>query len=144
MAPISPKFLPLTGPAPVETVETLTRRRLPDTRESVTRKFLIHGETATYKYYVNVGFFANGEPGEIFVRAAGPIGSSLREKIDMLSIEISHRLQLGEAVEKIVERYSRRQFDAGETRSEFGYVKSPIELAVRYALALRERRKTGG
>ena len=49
---------------------TTNRRRLPNRRPSVTQDIEVDGRTFT----ASVGFFADGTPGEIFIRAKGTEG----------------------------------------------------------------------
>lgn len=83
----------LPPPAVVE------RRRLPDTRQSVTKKITINhlteeGSMASLDLYVTVGLYDDGTPGEIFARA-GKMGSTVSGLLDSVCICMSIGLQSG-------------------------------------------------
>lgn len=44
------------------------RKRLPATRQSVTHKFTITSEKGPVSFYLIVGLYDNGNPGEIFIK----------------------------------------------------------------------------
>ena len=57
----------------VEAADAAARRRkLPDTRQSITHKFSVAG----FDGYITVGLFEDGQPGEIFI-TLGKAGSTL-------------------------------------------------------------------
>ena len=70
------------------------RRRLPDTRKSVTRRVQHAGEL---DLYITVGFYSRMHalaPGEVFVKI-GKEGSTLQAMVDLIAIQISMMLQYG-------------------------------------------------
>ena len=68
------------------------RERLPHTRRSLTHKFDIQG----HEGYVNVGFYPDGRPGELFITMAKE-GSTIGGLMDVLGTSISIGLQYGGA-----------------------------------------------
>lgn len=76
------------------------RVRLPDTRESITRKITIthsrngDGSTEELDIYVIVGLYPDGRPGEVFIRA-GKIGGTISGLLDALAVCLSIGLQSG-------------------------------------------------
>lgn len=66
------------------------RRRLPQTRRSVTHTIR---HTGTLKIYITVGFYTNGDPGEVFIKI-GKEGSTLAGLMDIIGVQISQMLQL--------------------------------------------------
>lgn len=66
------------------------RRKLPDERKSITHKFSVGG----HEGYIIVGMYAEGAPGEIFIKMAKE-GSTLSGFMDGLALSISVGLQYG-------------------------------------------------
>ncbi len=64
------------------------RRKLPDERKSITHKFSVGG----HEGYIIVGKYAEGAPGEIFIKMAKE-GSTLSGFMDGLALSISPRFQ---------------------------------------------------
>ena len=92
------------------------RVRLPDERQSVTKKLTIHSTVAgDVKVYVQVGFYPDGRPGEIFLKA-DQMGSTLSGMLDALSMCMSVALQAGVPLSWFVEKLKNLQFEpAGPT-----------------------------
>jgi ribonucleoside-diphosphate reductase alpha chain len=73
------------------------RERLPDLRNSITRRFHIprsdnqHGDL---KMWVTVGLYPDGRPGEIFI-TADSAGSMARGALDAVAMMVSLALQYG-------------------------------------------------
>lgn len=82
------------------------RRRLPDERQAITKKFVIGG----VKGYFTVGMFENGDPGELFITVAKE-GSTLRGLIDGIGVSVSMALQHGVPLETLVEKLSYMRFE---------------------------------
>jgi ribonucleoside-diphosphate reductase alpha chain len=82
-----------------------SRRKMPNTRKSVTHKFELSGT----EMYVTVGFYPDGSPGEIFI-VASKQGSTINGLMDTLSITISHALQYGCPVSKLYEKFTGTKF----------------------------------
>jgi ribonucleoside-diphosphate reductase alpha chain len=81
------------------------RRKMPNTRKSVTHKFELSGT----EMYVTVGFYPDGAPGEVFI-VASKQGSTINGLMDTLSITISHALQYGCPVSKLYEKFTGTKF----------------------------------
>jgi ribonucleoside-diphosphate reductase alpha chain len=80
------------------------RRKLPLTRRSVTRKIDIGGT----EVYAHVGLYEDGTPGELFFTAN--CGSTIDGLLDSVAIAVSHALQYGAPMEKLVEKYQGTKF----------------------------------
>lgn len=86
------------------------RMRLPKERQSTTHHFTMGYDGGEVDIYVIVGFFENGRPGEVFVRAA-KMGGVISGFLDAWAVAVSLLLQRGEALDKIVEKYRFQQFE---------------------------------
>jgi ribonucleoside-diphosphate reductase alpha chain len=82
------------------------RRRLPDDRTEVGRKFRV-GE---YEGYIHVGVFDDGSPGDIFVDIAKD-GTTLQGLMNSLMIAVSMGLQYGVPPEVYVSKLSHLRFE---------------------------------
>ena len=82
------------------------RKKLPDERQSMTHKFRI-GE---HKGYLNVGYYENGKPGEIFVTMAKE-GSTVRGLMDTVATLVSICLQYGVPLEDLVRKFEYVKFE---------------------------------
>lgn len=90
------------------------RKRLPNTRNSVTHKFSI----GTQEGYLTVGLYEDGSPGEIFI-VMSKQGSFAQGAIDALATMMSLALQYGVPVESIVNKLKGTSFDpSGITTNE--------------------------
>jgi ribonucleoside-diphosphate reductase alpha chain len=103
-------------PAPVvQIVEKIVHRpvreKLARTRSSRTFEFRV----ADCKGFVTVGEYADGRPGELFVRVSKQ-GSTLAGIVDAFAIAVSHGLQYGVPLRTFVEQYTNMRFEpAGMT-----------------------------
>jgi ribonucleoside-diphosphate reductase alpha chain len=89
------------------------RERLPHTRQSVTHKFDIQG----HEGYINVGFYPDGRPGELFITMAKE-GSTIGGLMDVLGTAISIGLQYGVPLEVFVNKFAHSRFEpAGFTKN---------------------------
>jgi len=89
------------------------RRRLPDTRRSITHKFSIEG----HEGYITVGTYEDGSPGEIFVTMAKE-GSAISGMMDAFATSISLTLQYGVPLGDLVHKFSHMRFEpAGRTEN---------------------------
>jgi ribonucleoside-diphosphate reductase alpha chain len=89
------------------------RERLPHTRSSVTHKFDIQG----HEGYINVGFYPDGRPGELFITMAKE-GSTIGGLMDVLGTAISIGLQYGVPLEVFVNKFAHSRFEpAGFTKN---------------------------
>lgn len=119
--PLTPAGRPEAAPGASDVAEVLPppavveRRRLPDTRQSVTKKITINhlteeGPVASLDVYVTVGLYDDGTPGEIFVRA-GKMGSTVSGLLDSVCICMSIGLQSGVPLEWYVTKLKGMKFE---------------------------------
>jgi ribonucleoside-diphosphate reductase alpha chain len=98
-----------TPPVPLQ-----TRRRLPDDRREIGRKFRV-GE---YEGYIHVGLYEDGSPGDIFVDIAKD-GTTMAGLMNSLMIAVSMGLQYGVPPEVYVSKLSHLRFEpSGLTNDE--------------------------
>ena len=69
----------------------MARERLPETRECVTRKIRLGG----IDFFVRVGLYPDGRPGELFVTQSGESGSHVAVLADGMAQAVSIALQHG-------------------------------------------------
>ena len=105
------------------------RRRLHDTRASLTHKFTIEG----HEGYITVGLFEDNTPGELFVTMAKE-GSTLSGMMDAFATSISLSLQYGVPMAHLVEKFAHMRFEpSGWTgNSELGFAKSIVDYVFRW------------
>ncbi|MFM7315966.1 MAG: vitamin B12-dependent ribonucleotide reductase [bacterium] len=109
---------PAPTPAPVVSPQTLAspqprRIRLPDTRQSMTHKFDIQG----HEGYITVGFFENGQPGELFITMAKE-GSTVGGLMDVIGTLVSMGLQYGVPLEVFIKKFAHGRYEpSGFTRN---------------------------
>jgi ribonucleoside-diphosphate reductase alpha chain len=110
-------------PVPME------RRRLPDTRASLTHKFSIEG----HEGYITVGLFDDGTPGELFVTMAKE-GSTLSGMMDAFATSVSLLLQYRVPLAHLVEKFGHMRFEpSGWTgNGEIGFAKSIVDYVFRW------------
>jgi ribonucleoside-diphosphate reductase alpha chain len=82
------------------------RRRLPDDRVEVGRKFRV-GE---YEGYIHVGLFDDGTPGDIFVDIAKE-GTTLAGLMNSFMISVSLGLQYGVPLEVYCSKFAHMRFE---------------------------------
>lgn len=82
------------------------RRRLPDTRRSVTHKFSIQG----YEGYITVGLYENGVPGEVFIHMQKQ-GSTMQGIMDSFATILSVALQYGVPFDSLVDKFKDTRFE---------------------------------
>lgn len=97
------------------------RKRLPDTRDSITHKATIiddyGGETDVY---FTVGLYADGTPGELFI-SVGKQGSTLKGVVDSFAIALSMGLQYGVPLDSIIRKFKTAYFEpSGRIQSDSG------------------------
>lgn len=133
-----------------ETIEALravpARKRLPDERQSVTKHFSLIGEDGKpAKGYATVGFYANGRPGELFLKLAKQ-GSTSSGFADAFATAISMLLQYGVPLEVLSEKFIATRFTpAGVTGdSDFPIVTSVPDLVFRWATHRWGKKKEEG
>ena len=105
------------------------RRRLADTRASLTHKFTIEG----HEGYITVGLFDDGTPGELFVTMAKE-GSTLSGMMDSFATSISLLFQYGVPLTHLVEKFGHMRFEpSGWTGNpEIGFAKSIVDYVFRW------------
>ena len=127
----APAALPAVEPKPipVKIVERPMRRRLPDTRASITHKFNIAG----HEGYLTVGLYENGMPGELFVTMAKE-GSTIGGLMDSIGTATSVSLQYGVPLESLVRKFTHQRFEpAGmTTNADIPFAKSLVDYIFRW------------
>jgi ribonucleoside-diphosphate reductase alpha chain len=118
--------------AVVERIVEVTRpqrRRLADTRASLTHKFSIEG----HEGYITVGLFEDNTPGELFVTMAKE-GSTLSGMMDAFATSVSLLFQYGVPLSHLVEKFGHMRFEpAGWTgNAEIGFAKSIVDYVFRW------------
>jgi ribonucleoside-diphosphate reductase alpha chain len=105
------------------------RRRLPDERQAVCHKF----DVAGHEGYIHVGFFEDGQPGEIFIKMAKE-GSTISGLMDTIATLTSLSLQYGVPLDALVGKFSHMRFEpSGFTKNaEIPMAKSLIDYIFRY------------
>jgi ribonucleoside-diphosphate reductase alpha chain len=94
-------------PEPQESPQMVaSRQALPTTRESVTHKFSV----ARHEGYLTVGFYADGRPGEIFLKMAKE-GSTLSGMCQAFCLAFSLAMQYGLTVEEACKRFKGMRFE---------------------------------
>jgi ribonucleoside-diphosphate reductase alpha chain len=89
------------------------RRRLPDTRRSITHKFAVSG----HEGYVTVGLHEDGTPGEVFIKMAKH-GSTMSGLVDTIAVLTSLALQYGVPLEAIARKFQYTRFEpSGHTKN---------------------------
>ncbi|MDX2147797.1 MAG: adenosylcobalamin-dependent ribonucleoside-diphosphate reductase [Planctomycetota bacterium] len=113
----------------VEIVHRPMRRRLPDTRSSLTHKFNVAG----HEGYLTVGLYEDGKPGELFITMSKE-GSTIGGLMDSLGTATSVALQYGVPVESLVSKFSFQRFEpAGMTENpEIPFAKSLVDYIFRW------------
>jgi ribonucleoside-diphosphate reductase alpha chain len=125
-------------------IEVPVREKLPRNRASRTFEFRV----ADCKGFVNVGEYADGRPGEIFLRISKQ-GSTLAGIMDAFAISVSYGLQYGVPLRAYVETLTNTRFEpAGMTDDpDLRFASSLIDyifrrLALQY-LSYEERAELG-
>ncbi len=105
------------------------RRRLPDDRVEVGRKFRV----GDYEGYIHVGLFDDGTPGDIFVDIAKE-GTTLAGLMNSFMISVSLGLQYGVPLEVYVSKFSHMRFEpSGMTNdADIRVAKSIVDYIFRW------------
>jgi ribonucleoside-diphosphate reductase alpha chain len=113
----------------VKVVERPMRRRLPDTRASITHKFNVAG----HEGYLTVGLYEDGTPGELFITMAKE-GSTIGGLMDAVGTATSVSLQYGVPVESLVKKFTHQRFEpAGMTMNpDIPFAKSLVDYIFRW------------
>ncbi len=100
------------------------RRRLPDTRQSITHKFSVAG----HEGYLTVGLYEDAQPGELFITMAKE-GSTVGGLMDVIGTCTSMALQYGVPLITLVDKFRHARFEpSGMTSSkEIPFAKSLID-----------------
>jgi len=108
---------------------TLVRRRLPDTRHSLTHKFSVGG----HEGYLTVGLFEDGSPGELFITMAKE-GSTIGGLMDVIGTETSLALQYGVPLDAMVKKFSHARFEPSgwTTNPDIPVAKSVVDYIFRW------------
>ena len=88
---------------------TTERRRLPDTRNSITHKFDVGG----HEGYLTVGLFPDGTPGELFIQMS-KVGSTIGGLMDTIGILTSMGLQHGVPLDTMAGKLRLTRFEPQE------------------------------
>ena len=118
------------------------RRRLPDDRTEVGRKFKV-GE---YEGYIHVGLFEDGTPGDIFVDIAKE-GTTLAGLMNSFMISVSLGLQYGVPLEVYVSKFSHMRFEPSGPDERRGHPRREVDRRLHLPLDGQEvplRRPAGG
>jgi ribonucleoside-diphosphate reductase alpha chain len=100
------------------------RRRLPDTRQSITHKFSV----ANHEGYLTVGLYEDGQPGELFITMAKE-GSTVGGLMDVIGTCTSMSLQYGVPLITLVDKFRHARFEpSGMTSNrDIPFAKSLID-----------------
>jgi len=105
------------------------RRRLQNERSAITHHFAFGG----HEGYLTVGFYPNGEPGEIFIRMA-KAGSTIAGLMECFGTVVSVSLQHGVPLKVLCDKLSHTRFEpSGWTgNAQIGYAKSVMDYIFRW------------
>ncbi len=100
------------------------RRRLPDTRQSITHKFSVTG----HEGYLTVGLYEDNQPGEVFITMAKE-GSTVGGLMDVIGTCTSMALQYGVPLITLVDKFRHARFEpSGMTSNrDIPFAKSLID-----------------
>jgi len=90
------------------------RKRMPDTRQSITHKFSVGG----HEGYLTVGIYEDFAPGELFITMAKE-GSTVGGTMDSFGTAISLCLQYGVSVQELCRKFAHSRFEPS------GFTKNP-------------------
>ena len=105
------------------------RHRLQDERSAITHHFAFGG----HEGYLTVGFYPNGQPGEIFIRMA-KAGSTIAGLMECFGTVVSVSLQHGVPLKVLCDKLSHTRFEpSGWTgNAKIGYAKSVMDYLFRW------------
>ena len=103
------------------------RHRLQNERSAITHHFAFGG----HEGYLTVGFYPNGQPGEIFIRMA-KAGSTIAGLMECFGTVVSVSLQHGVPLKVLCDKLSHTRFEpSGWTgNAQIGYAKSIMDYVV--------------
>jgi len=110
-------------------IERPMRRRLPDTRRSITHHFNVAG----HEGYLTVGMYEDGDPGELFITMSKE-GSTIGGLMDSLGTAISVALQYGVPVQSLVTKFAHQRFEPQgmTTNADIPFAKSLVDYIFRW------------
>jgi ribonucleoside-diphosphate reductase alpha chain len=110
-------------------IERPMRRRLPDTRSSITHRFNVAG----HEGYLTVGLYDDESPGELFITMSKE-GSTIGGLMDSLGTAISVALQYGVPIESLVNKFAHQRFEPmGMTANrDVPFAKSLVDYIFRW------------
>jgi len=82
------------------------RRKMPQTRRSITHKFDIAG----HEGYLTIGLYDDGKPGEIFV-TMHKVGSTVNGLVDSWATSVSLNLQFGVPIDVLFGKFRHQKFE---------------------------------
>ncbi len=105
-------------------IERPMRKRLPDTRKSITHHFNVAG----HEGYLTVGMYEAGGPGELFITMSKE-GSTIGGLMDSLGTAISVALQYGVPIESLVSKFAYQRFEPQgiTTNRDIPFAKSLVD-----------------
>ncbi len=105
-------------------IERPMRKRLPDTRHSITHHFNVAG----HEGYLTVGMYETGGPGELFITMSKE-GSTIGGLMDSLGTAISVALQYGVPIESLVTKFAFQRFEPQgiTTNRDIPFAKSLVD-----------------
>lgn len=105
------------------------RRRLPDERRAITHHFSVGGQEG----YVTVGFYEDGQPGELFIKMSKE-GSTVSGLMDSFATAVSLALQYGVPLRVLCDKFSHMRFEPSgwSGNARLGYSKSIMDYLFRW------------
>ena len=127
--PVAAVEAPAPAPLQQELFAGAKRRKLPSERSSITHKFSVGG----HEGYITVGMYADGHPGEIFIKMAKE-GSTLSGIMDAFALSVSISLQYGVPLRALVDKFVNSRFEpSGYTGNpKIRYAKSVVDYIGRW------------
>jgi len=112
------------------------KERLPDTRRSVTHRVKIGAGKDTIKFFITVGFYDDGRPGEVYLQVDEK-GTTLSGFCICCGVLMSLCLQSGVPLSKLHEKLSFQEFEPmGMTDDKnIPFARSVIDYAARWMQA---------
>jgi ribonucleoside-diphosphate reductase alpha chain len=110
-------------------IERPMRRRLPETRQSITHRFNVAG----HEGYLTVGLYDDGAPGELFITMSKE-GSTIGGLMDSLGTAISVALQYGVPIESLTKKFEHQRFEpmGMSTNPDIPFAKSLVDYIFRW------------
>ena len=134
------RLLGLSGKLPV------ARKRLPDTRQSITHKVEITDPSiGSFDLYITLGLYPNGKPGELFLKM-GKVGSTVNGLLDAVGVLSSLLLQHSANVEALCDKLSSTAFmPAGTTSNpDIPVCTSLVDYVFRWVQQEQAKLRRGG